>query len=214
MSDAPSRPSAVTKIRIPLPKNVVLLSLMEAMDFASENANALRAKESSAPKEADKPFAESNPPPPMHDLSSSDLPEENEMEKIKLSTSIVTGACGTYAVACKQGLIISQEGSGTALDHLHGTQRQTSNPWDNEVDTFLHSISSEDSSPDQDVDRRNRGKKKGNSKVDKNESDTLKINFGDRVQIVSMVDGWAKLARGYGFIKCKNANDLVKGMYS
>lgn len=32
-----------------------------------------------------------------------------------------------------------------------------------------------------------------------------------RVQVVTIVDGWAKLARGYGFVHCKNTSDLIKG---
>lgn len=38
----------------------------------------------------------------------------------------------------------------------------------------------------------------------------LRLKFGDRVQVVTIVDGWAKLARGYGFVHCKRSSDLVK----
>lgn len=211
MSEAPKPIAAVTKVRIPLPKNAVLLSLMEAIDFASDNA--LRANDSSIPVKVDEDttvaesiFSNST----QDDVSTADLLEEEELNKIKLGTLIMTGACGTYAVACKQGLIISQKKMGTAFDHTQGTPRQTTNPWDKEVDTYLQRNSSEDS---KDGDKRIKGKK--NSKVENNDSATLrtdmKLSYGDRVQVVSMVDGWAKLARGYGYIHCKHANDLVKG---
>mmetsp|Transcript_34601 Transcript_34601/g.39439 ORF Transcript_34601/g.39439 Transcript_34601/m.39439 type:complete len:113 (+) Transcript_34601:475-813(+) len=30
------------------------------------------------------------------------------------------------------------------------------------------------------------------------------LSKGDRIQIVSIDDGWAKLARGYGYVRCRN----------
>mmetsp|Transcript_17930 Transcript_17930/g.26304 ORF Transcript_17930/g.26304 Transcript_17930/m.26304 type:complete len:452 (-) Transcript_17930:823-2178(-) len=40
----------------------------------------------------------------------------------------------------------------------------------------------------------------------------FKVNFGDRVQIIEVdQDGWAKIARGRGYIKVVNKSDLVKG---
>ena len=43
------------------------------------------------------------------------------------------------------------------------------------------------------------------------ESALLELRYGDRVQIVSFDDdGWAKLARGYGYIRA-NPRQLVKG---
>ena len=39
-----------------------------------------------------------------------------------------------------------------------------------------------------------------------------RLSWGDRVQIVSMKNGWAKLARGYGFVRAGN-NHLVKGTF-
>jgi hypothetical protein len=39
-----------------------------------------------------------------------------------------------------------------------------------------------------------------------------RLSYGDRVQIVSVNAGWAKLARGYGFIK--SDKNLVKGAYA
>ena len=41
--------------------------------------------------------------------------------------------------------------------------------------------------------------------------DSMTLSYGDRVQVVSINDGWAKLARGYGFVYCKNGTELVKG---
>lgn len=36
------------------------------------------------------------------------------------------------------------------------------------------------------------------------------LRYGDRVQVVSIVDKWAKLARGYGFVYLQDQEDLVK----
>ena len=41
----------------------------------------------------------------------------------------------------------------------------------------------------------------------------VRLACGDRVQIVSTEAGWAKLARGYGFVRA-DGNQLVKGMDS
>jgi hypothetical protein len=41
----------------------------------------------------------------------------------------------------------------------------------------------------------------------------LKLCYGDRVQVVSVDGGWAKLARGYGFVRAEK-NQLVKGTFS
>ena len=39
----------------------------------------------------------------------------------------------------------------------------------------------------------------------------MRLERGDRVQVVSIEGGWAKLARGYGFVHCPRGNELVKG---
>jgi len=212
ISDVPMKPSTATKVRVPLPKNVVLLSLMEAIEFADENA--LRSSSISTKNvENDEKvaFITSNTFP--QDFPSSDSQEESEIDKISLSTSIIAGACGTYAVACKQGLTIIEEGMETDLDHHRGNQRQTSNPWDNEINDYLQRVSSNDLTPEN-GDKRSRGRKKVKPKLNGDESmsqmNQMNLCFGDRVQVVSIADGWAKLARGYGFIKCNNATDLVK----
>jgi hypothetical protein len=42
----------------------------------------------------------------------------------------------------------------------------------------------------------------------------IRLNYGDRVQVVSMDSrGWVKLARGYGYIRLENDKQLVKGQF-
>jgi hypothetical protein len=174
------------------------------MDFASDNA--ARTNNSSA-TEAQKNVTTTSCSSTMNMKTivpeSLDTDEQDEMEKIKWSTSIVTGVCGTYAVACRQGLIILPHRPDTSVDPMEGTQRQSSNPWDNEVNSFIQSASSTDSRTVKD-----RGQNKTSNR---NLIEQMKLSYGDRVQVVSMMEGCAKLARGYGFIECKNSTDLVKG---
>jgi hypothetical protein len=34
------------------------------------------------------------------------------------------------------------------------------------------------------------------------------------VQVVRIINGWAKLARGYGYVHLKNSKDLIKGEHN
>ena len=79
-----SRTPPVTR-RLPLPKNVVLLSLMEA--------TALTVKDLSP-----------SPYPLQQSVSLDDY--DAEEEQIKLGTSIAIGACGTYIVAAHENIHI------------------------------------------------------------------------------------------------------------
>ena len=71
-------PQPPSKQRLPLPKNAVLLSLMEATEIAAEGVRRC----------------------------SSPSFQDDESEKIKLGTSIATGVSGTYVVSQKEGLMI------------------------------------------------------------------------------------------------------------
>lgn len=72
------------KKRLPLPKNVVLLSLIESSQLASESFNDASI---------------TNEPSMIPD-------SETEEERILMSTDLATSSCGTYAVAKKEGLDI------------------------------------------------------------------------------------------------------------
>ena len=41
-----------------------------------------------------------------------------------------------------------------------------------------------------------------------NHADEFMLSYGDRVQIVSIVDNWAKLARGYGYVLSSRLEEL------
>jgi uncharacterized protein YlaI len=76
------------KTRLPLPKNVVLMSLIEASQLANLTTNRMQLE------------------PPKQDT------EDN---KILMSTDLATTSCGTYAVAKKEGLKIVSTMEGRSL---------------------------------------------------------------------------------------------------
>lgn len=179
-------PTPAIKRRLPLPKNVVLMSLIEATELAAENVQGQTHEPS---------LNES----PMVTPSVLDF-DDNEAEKIKTGTSLAISDCGTYAVAAKDGLEIFPSRPEalpfSGIDHS-----------EDDVDTlvrFFHMDHNLDLGAD------------GVPDDKKMEEDSRKnatpgrLSWGDRVQIVSTQNGWAKLARGYGFVRA-GAQQLVKG---
>ena len=180
--DSESRTLSVTR-RLPLPKNVVLLSLMEA--------TALTVKD----------LSPSSSPCPV---KQSALPDDYdaEEEQIKLGTSIAIGACGTYIVAAQENIhIFPRRPTSTTSIPCESSDSDVSEEED--VDTLVSFFHAE-----QHVDMC-----LGRPCLDSNDSKPLspvELKHGDRVQIVLLEDGWAKLARGYGYIRA-DAGQIVKG---
>jgi hypothetical protein len=173
------------KKRLPLPKNVVLLSLMEATELASEMAQTTTKIDSLLEED----------PEIVDDV-------DDEEEKIKVSTSLTIGACGTYVVAEKEGLDVYPSRPGAAAE-LSTTDEDKDMPSEEDVnslvrffhlDNKLEICNSEDNL----------------KKAYSEESAPVELHYGDRVQVVSFDDGWAKLARGYGYTRA-DARQLVKG---
>lgn len=205
VKDPPPQPPM--KRRLALPKNVVLLSLIEATELASADA---RQKFQDSPKS--NPYTEedldqkvlsnesqktSPTVPDLHSMGSM-LDADDEEEKIKISTSLAVGVAGTYAVAAKDGLEIY-----TSRPSISYSERDAGQ---DDVETMVRvyhldqaNSSGEENSPDKD-----------SAKPPGGENDPLKLCYGDRVQVVSVGNGWAKLARGYGFVRAEK-NQLVKG---
>lgn len=202
----PSPPKkTVTKKRLPLPKNVVLLSLIAATELASAATRRHFVEVNSPERRDDIKSAEGGDEIPnlhsmgsMLDVESDDdesdpfgnmkvEDDDDEEEKIKISTTMAVGVAGTYAVAAKDGL-----------------ELRTAPPTSN-------SICSEHDSSD-DVETLVSGYRKENSKDEEDISidNVPMLQYGDRVQVVSVHGGWAKLGRGYGFVRA-DGNNLVKG---
>jgi hypothetical protein len=196
----------------------VLLSLIEATELASADARSKFNNASDSPPVNGKKTHQENVPsedvsPPQQTLLSMGSmidAEDEEEEKIKMSTSLAIGVAGTYAVAAKEGLDIYPS-------------RPSSDKEDEDVDTLVRFFHLDQNSPGK---KKRMGSKKGSplkgsplkgsplkgSPGDKLQTGLLKLSFGDRVQIVSFDGGWAKLARGYGFVRA-GKNELVKGRY-
>jgi len=144
------------KSRLPLPKNVVLLSLIEASELAKETAKHMGHSYSH-----------------IHD---------SEETMISLSTDIATSSCGTYAVATRMGLTIVPSMEGITLK----SKRSFGQRWEHKTESLI--------------------KKSSQGKSGKE----LNLSFGDRVQVVTIVNNCAKLARGYGYVHFTHSTDLVK----
>mmetsp|Transcript_15720 Transcript_15720/g.28598 ORF Transcript_15720/g.28598 Transcript_15720/m.28598 type:complete len:653 (-) Transcript_15720:504-2462(-) len=228
-SPTPTRPIPAEKKRLPLPKNVVLLSLMEATQLASEQT---RDSRHTTPTKSHGNSTRSLTGALSQDYidhqSSSTSEEEelfyNDEQAIQMGTSMAMGYCGTYAVATKEGLTIvptlppsATEATSSAnnpsdvdslvMDFQSGQNKKKksslSAPVLSRMTSTLDHVGSGvelESLPD--------GPAHPLSSSNKTRVYTLK--YGDRIQIVSMDDdGWARLARGYGFVKAK-PSELVK----
>lgn len=153
-----SEKSIVSKpVRLPLPKNMVLLSLIESSEMTQ--ISSYKAPQSILSSSSSK----------------GDINEEED-DRILMGTDITTSTCGTYVVRKKQGLKLVQQITEDKSCPVEPS-------WKNDVDSIM--------------------------KNTLHESSTI-INYGDRVQVVNIVNKWAKLARGYGYIYLESVSDLVK----
>lgn len=191
--------------RLPLPKNLVLLSLIESSKMAQNTtSNRLLSRGGSSR---------------VLDFENTQDADDIEENKIIFGADIANHASGTFAVAKTDGLKIYQ------------TRSLNDSPSKKKKDSFFskrsistESLGSSTSSPIT-------AKSSGMEMVDlgntwHNQCNELVVNnlrrsaedgnremflrYGDRVQVVSIVDKWAKLARGYGFVYLQDQEDLVK----
>lgn len=185
-----AKPNTPIKKRLPLPKNLVLMSLIEATELAAEN---VRSHQKQGPSLTESPKI-SLATTSIFDTEDDD--ERDEAAKIRAGTSLAISDCGTYAVAANDGLEIFPSRPASA------TSRAEDEDSEGDVDTLVRFFHLEHSKQD--------SEKREASSVIANEATQGKLSLGDRVQIVSMENGWAKLARGYGFVKADKLQ-LVKG---
>lgn len=203
----PSPPQPPVKKRLPLPKNVVLLSLIEATELATEDASSKpdsprlsglgSTKQGSSEAEGD----ESSDAGSVAAVVNADVLEE---ERIKLGTSMAVSVAGTYAVTALTGLQIFPT-KPTSLPLTESSfRREGAQASDEDVDAlvrYFHQDHKTDIDAPEDELKENRAK----------DQPPAQLSCGDRVQVVAIESGWAKLARGYGFVHADD-NKLVKGM--
>lgn len=133
-----------------------------------------------------------------------DTDEDDEEFKIKMSTSLAVGVCGTYAVAARGGLEIFP--NRPSMTNHQKTEEAAMQEEDVESLVRVYHLDKTTSRDEQDSVHHSPEKRTPDMK------DPLKLSYGDRVQVVSVDGGWAKLARGYGFVRA-DKNKLVKGTY-
>lgn len=135
---------------------------------------------------------------PLLKVSSSMDPEQDEEAKIRAGTSLAISDCGTYAVAATHGLQIYP--SRPCLDQPTSDDQESQQ----DVDTLVRFFHLDHKLDVEISDKEARSEEGGK------EAPPLRLKSGDRVQIVSTEGGWAKLARGYGFVRAER-HQLVKG---
>jgi hypothetical protein len=196
------------KKRLPLPKNVVLLSLIEATELATLDVQ--KKYSSDEPGGSSKGGGSAMAPPvnlqsrpAVFSMNSMIDADEDEEEKIRVGTSLAVGVAGTYAVATRDGLTIvpNRPAAPTSAPRAGAAgQAAGQNPLE-DVDSLVQNMHSEAAKNDKESPKKS-------SSVDN--KDCGRLSFGDRVQVVSIDGGWAKLARGYGYVKVDRTS-LVKG---
>jgi hypothetical protein len=164
----PQRPVPVPKKRLPLPKNVVLMSLMEATDAIT------------TPQTIDENFSLKTVP-----SNGSYQEDEGQEEKIRMSTWLATSGCGTYVIADKDGVQVypSIPVGDQCSDDLSENV---------DVDAMVRFFYTENTLP---------LLVRGHEEALIGELPPVRLLSGDRVQVVCIDNGWAKLARGYGYLK-------------
>lgn len=174
------KPPPPKKRRIQLPKNVVLLSLIEATELATENVQG----------QEHEPSLHNSP---MINPSILDL-EADEEEKIKTGTSLAISDCGTYAVAAREGLEIFPNRPESLVQNS-----------EEDLDTLVRFYNRDNNANAAISD----DKKTADDEGTRKDNLPARLSWGDRIQIVSMQNDWAKLARGYGYIRA-GTRRLVK----
>ena len=214
----PSPPMQPIKKRLPLPKNVVLLSLIEATELATEDVSgsskpdsprmfgmpttsSAAAAAATAGDEGGDGAADSNSD--SGSVSAVVNADDLEEERIKLGTSMAVSVAGTYVVTAPAGLqIFSKKPSSLPLSEA-SFRREGAQASDEDVDAlvrYFHQDQKMEGEATEDELKENRAK----------EQPPAHLSCGDRVQVVAIEDGWAKLSRGYGFVHAGD-NKLVKG---
>jgi hypothetical protein len=199
------------KKRLPLPKNVVLLSLIEATELATLDVQKKYSSDEQPGEAGGGPSSAAGTPsvnlhsrPAVYSMNSMIDADEDEEEKIRVGTSVAVGVAGTYAVAARDGLTIvpNRPTASTALPRADAVTKGAGQNPEEDVDSLVQNMHTEVTAKNE-----KESPKKSTSTDNK---DCGRLSFGDRVQVVSIDGGWAKLARGYGYVKV-DKNSLVKG---
>jgi len=184
-----NRPPPPIKRRLPLPKNAVLLSLIEStrMISSSSSSDPQQQQQQSSQEEED----------------NLDQAASDQAINVALAAAVSTGKAGTYAVASRGELQIFPTRPVSDDDNDDVDQQTAKSGADEDVTTLVEFFQ------DQRVEK-NRVENSNKDDSDAAPEDEMAaLTWGDRIQVVSIDGGWAKLARAYGYVCCSN-NEIVK----
>jgi len=216
-------------IALPLPKNIVLISMMEA---AGCQASVQKEPEHDTSKRCSHKYDQENDAgketKETEGEEDDDDEDEFDVNRIIMGMMTIAGSCGSYVVRDPQGLIVlpnhpkeatttmpyhreNNESSSSSSSELQGVACQEST-----IGTETQERSEEDDNRSEEDDNNSLIHDDQDDQHDPSDYDTrlhkpLPIMFGQTVQVVSFKDGVAKLARGSGYI-CANSSQLVKGL--
>jgi hypothetical protein len=202
MGSSPPHPSTVTKVLFPIPKNLVLIAMMEAA----------RSAQKPALLDGDLDTSEQVPFIDDSSLNQNDG-DEFDLKRILTGVATLSGSCGTFVVKAKEGLSIlpSIPDIQGILPTIPDVQdpappRAAVTAGDSKLTVADLNISGDDHHhPARPI------LEEGHSSPLDILEPPLRLEQGQTVQVVTFDDGYAKLARGMGFVKAKH-NELVKGM--
>jgi hypothetical protein len=175
--------------RLPLPKNIVLLSLIDATSVLSSSTQ----HQSNHTSQIEDYESSGNI---QVSLSYDEKENEDQEERLQIGTWLAASGCGTYVITNIQGVQVYP------TIELH----QDSND-DDDDDDDITTKSLDFASRSQDITCDETFGMFHSSDDHK----PIYLRKGDRVQIVYIENGWAKLARDYGFIPIGDKN-IVRGM--
>ena len=177
---------SVQQIPLAIPKNVVLICMMEAAERQLRDTNNSNSANNEAVVEL---IDDTN-----GSMNASDEDEEYDLNRIISGMATFSGPCGTYAVKERHGLsILSQH---PHINHSENKSADDENEEESRNDditssTALHVTASCDSIE---------------------VSNPCTLEHGQTVQVVRFENGVATLARDAGYIKA-TSTQLVKGMF-
>lgn len=187
--------------RLPLPKNLVLLSLIETERNSSNLVDLCKGI----------------------GISSAAQKQDVDRLKVNIGVSIAIGAYGTFIVTAHDGLKISSSLPTAEIDESRTDvtvdRILTKIIWEFKNNSGVDESRVEDEKElktvPQEVDQRDEKREQDinalasidiSSNVNENPS---RLEYGDKVQIVSFINGWAKLARRKGYVNFQNS-ELAK----
>lgn len=173
-------PPTTIKKRLPLPKNAVLLSLIEATRMISADTQIHAEGEATH----DIAIGAST----SRDSSLMDEYHEEDPIHVELAAKVSAGTAGTYAVSAREGLKIFPNRPGSSGVALSRSRISFTDEDVSSLVDFFHEQKMDSHQGD-----------------DKAKEALATLAYGDRIQVVSIDDGWAKLARGYGYVHASSS---------